>query len=86
MMRIRAAMIGCLAISVLAGPLGSASALAQPAPAPDYGAPITLDQAKEAAAAAQVEARKNGWRMAVSFCRGSDRARSAAHHLTRAAT
>src|SRR5262249_23079782 len=39
---------------------------AQPTPPPDYGAPITLDQAKEAAFAAQAEARKNGWRMAIA--------------------
>ena len=35
-------------------------------PAPDYGVPITIDQAKEAAAAAQAEAKKNGWRMAIA--------------------
>src|SRR5262249_30011347 len=29
-------------------------------------APITLDQAKEAASAAQAEAKKNGWRMAIA--------------------
>jgi len=39
---------------------------AQPTQSPDYGAPITLDQAKEAAFAAQAEARKNGWRMAIA--------------------
>ena len=35
-------------------------------PAPDYGVPITNEQAKEAASAAIAEARKNGWRMAVA--------------------
>jgi uncharacterized protein GlcG (DUF336 family) len=35
-------------------------------PAPDYGASITIEQAKEAAAAALGEARKNNWRMAVA--------------------
>lgn len=55
-------------VSVLAaGFLLSASAHAQqPSPPPDYGAPITLDQAKEAVEAAQAEARRNGWRMAVA--------------------
>jgi uncharacterized protein GlcG (DUF336 family) len=62
MMRIRAVMIGCLVV----GLLGSASAPAQPTPPPDYGAPLTLDQAKDAASAAQAEARKNGWRMAIA--------------------
>src|SRR5262249_56663730 len=37
-----------------------------PTPPPDYGAAITLDQAKEAASAVQVEAKKNGWRMAIA--------------------
>jgi glc operon protein GlcG len=34
---------------------------------PDYGAPITVDQAKGAAAAAIAEAAKNGWHMAVAI-------------------
>jgi len=37
-----------------------------PTPPPDYGAPINNEQAKEAAAAAITEARKNGWRMAIA--------------------
>ena len=52
-----------------AGLLIGTSARAQPPsppPAPDYGAPITIDQAKEAAAAATGEARKNGWHMAIA--------------------
>ncbi len=35
-------------------------------PAPEYGAPISIDQAKEAAAAVIAEAKKNGWHMAVA--------------------
>jgi uncharacterized protein GlcG (DUF336 family) len=35
-------------------------------PAPDYGQPISNDQAKAAAAAALAEAKKNSWRMAVA--------------------
>ncbi len=31
-----------------------------------YGVPVTLEQAKKAAAAAQAEARKNGWLMAIA--------------------
>jgi uncharacterized protein GlcG (DUF336 family) len=50
--------------------LGSA-ALAQqpaspPAPAVDYGPPITNEQAKTVAAAALAEAKKNNWRMAFT--------------------
>jgi len=52
--------------ALAAGLLLGASGHAQPLPPPDYGAPITLDQAKEAAAAAQAEARRNGWRMAIA--------------------
>jgi uncharacterized protein GlcG (DUF336 family) len=60
-MRIRALIVGCAAGTFLLG----ASAHAQ-TPPPDYGVPITLDQAKEATAAAQAEAKKNGWRMAFA--------------------
>jgi glc operon protein GlcG len=38
----------------------------QPTAPPEYGSPISNDQAKEAAAAALAEAKKNGWRMAVA--------------------
>jgi glc operon protein GlcG len=70
MMRIRALIVGCTFLlwaylgAFLVAFLG-ASAHAQ-TPPPDYGVPITLDQAKEAAAAAQAEAKKNGWRMAIA--------------------
>ena len=45
--------------------LGLGTAQAQQ-PAPEYGAPISIDQAKEAAAAVIAEAKKNGWHMAVA--------------------
>ena len=41
------------------------SAAAQQAPLP-YGAPVTLDAAKKAVAAAAAEARKNNWLMAIA--------------------
>jgi len=37
------------------------------APRPDYGPPITNEQAKAVAAAAVAEAKKNNWRMAISI-------------------
>jgi len=45
----------------------SAGASAQQPPAPPpYGSPgVTLDQAKKAVDAAEAEAKKNGWRMAI---------------------
>jgi uncharacterized protein GlcG (DUF336 family) len=62
-----------LALTITAGLLLGAGAHAQPpAPpppppaAPEYGLPISSEQAREAAAAALAEARKNGWRMAVA--------------------
>jgi uncharacterized protein GlcG (DUF336 family) len=46
----------------------AASAHAQaPTPAPDYGPPINNEQARQAAAAALDEAKKNNWRMAVAI-------------------
>jgi len=38
-----------------------------PPPAPPYGSPITLEQAKKVAAAAEAEARKNNWTEAVAI-------------------
>src|SRR5512134_3925832 len=60
---------------IAAGPSAGPSLAQQPAqapaapaasPAPDYGLPISTDQAKAVAAAAIDEARKNNWRMAVA--------------------
>lgn len=38
-----------------------------PPPAPPFGAPITLDQAKKVAAAAEAESKKNGWNHGVAI-------------------
>src|SRR5439155_15265534 len=38
-----------------------------PAPPPPYGAPIGLDAAKKAMAAAEAEATKNNWSMAIAI-------------------
>ena len=43
-----------------------AAGLAQ-AQIPQYGSNVTLDQARKAAAAAEAEARKNGWPMAIAI-------------------
>src|ERR1700742_3578244 len=43
------------------------SPAASPAPQPDYGPPITNEQAKAVAAAAFAEAKKNNWRMAFAI-------------------
>jgi glc operon protein GlcG len=47
------------------GLLGSVSTSAQPLPNP-YGAPVTTDVARKAAAAALNEAKKNGWTVAAA--------------------
>jgi uncharacterized protein GlcG (DUF336 family) len=39
---------------------------AAPPPPPDYGTPLTLEQAKKAVAAAEEEAKKNGWGMNIA--------------------
>ena len=59
-----------LAVFALTG--GSVSAqqstgTQQPAPAPPYGPPITLEQAKRVMAAAELEAAKNSWQVAVTI-------------------
>jgi glc operon protein GlcG len=67
MMRIRALM----ALTIGAGLWLGAPAFAQPpaptpAPSPEYGLPLTNAQAREAAAAALLEAKNNNWRMAIA--------------------
>jgi uncharacterized protein GlcG (DUF336 family) len=57
-------MLSLLTIAVVVAALFAGAALAQ-SPLP-YGAPISLDSAKKAAAAAVAEARKNNWTMAVA--------------------
>ena len=48
--------------------LSAGSALAQaPVASPPYGPPITLDQAKRAMAAAELEAAKNSWQVAITI-------------------
>jgi uncharacterized protein GlcG (DUF336 family) len=51
--------------TIMAG--GATMAQQTASPPPDYGTPITIDQAKGAAAAAVAEAAKNGWHMAVAI-------------------
>lgn len=58
-----------LALLALSAALAAGPVLAQTtpaAPAPLYGPPITLAQAKTAVVAAQAEARKQGWLMVVT--------------------
>jgi uncharacterized protein GlcG (DUF336 family) len=58
-MKIHLAVRGAAAMVLMA----SGAALAQ---VPQYGANVTLDQARKVAAAADAEAKKNGWPMAIA--------------------
>lgn len=56
------------ALAVAAGPaLAQQPAAPTPAPVLPYGPPITLDQAKRVMAAAELEAAKNSWPVAVTI-------------------
>jgi glc operon protein GlcG len=65
---VRAAAIAlCATLPALAQqPAASATPAAAP-PRTPYGAPITLEAAKKAMAAAEAEAAKNGWPMAIAI-------------------
>jgi len=55
----------CTVLSI--GAAAEAQQPAAPPPPPAYGAPgVTLEQAKKAVEAAEAEAKKNGWRMAIA--------------------
>jgi glc operon protein GlcG len=55
-----------LAATALAQQPAAPPTAAAPPPAPDYGPPITNEQAKAVAAAGVAEAKKNNWRMAFA--------------------
>jgi len=60
-------MKACTALFAAAVALSLPLAAQQPAPIPQYGPQITMEQAKRVAAAADAEARKNGWPMAIAI-------------------
>jgi glc operon protein GlcG len=64
MFTLACAVAGTLALA--AGPAVTQQPPA-PAPMPPYGAPITLDQAKRVMAAAELEAAKNSWQVAITI-------------------
>lgn len=57
--------LACAALAATALTFAPTRSRAQDAP--PYGAQITLDVARKVAAAAEVEARKNNWRMAIAI-------------------
>jgi uncharacterized protein GlcG (DUF336 family) len=70
MYRLSAFTLSACAALLLAGAVHAQQQPAAPAspppPPPAYGAPITLEQAKAAATAAEAEATKNGWNMVIA--------------------
>ena len=56
------ALLGAVALSIVPALAQAPSAVALP-----YGPPITLDQAKRAMAAAELEAAKNSWQVAITI-------------------
>ena len=55
------------ALAVLALAAGSAAPVLAQSATPPYGPPITLDDAKRAMAAAELEAAKNSWQVAITI-------------------
>src|SRR6516225_12231815 len=60
------ALLGAVALSIVPA-LAQAPSAAPSAVALPYGPPITLDQAKRAMAAAELEAAKNSWQVAITI-------------------
>ena len=67
MFRMFAPACALAAFFVVAGPALAQQLLRAAAVTPPYGPPITLDQAKRAMAAAELEAAKNSWQVAVTI-------------------
>lgn len=59
----------CLKTLALASAIsfGSIASVSAQTPPPQYGAPLTLDAAKKAMAAAEAEANKNNWAVAIAI-------------------
>ena len=55
------------AFALVAGSALAQQAVPPPPPSPPYGPPITLEQAKRAMAAAELEAAKNSWQVTISI-------------------
>jgi glc operon protein GlcG len=67
--RVTTSLAVCAALTIATGAWAQqpTPAAPPPAPAPAYGTPgVTLEQAKKAVEAAEAEAKKNGWRMAIA--------------------
>jgi len=59
--------LACWCAVAAGAALAQQPAMPPPAPMPPYGPPITLDQAKRVMAAAELEAAKNSWQVAITI-------------------
>jgi glc operon protein GlcG len=66
-MRISTTVVALLLTTTATAGRAAAQTPAAPPVRPPYGTPVTLAQARSIAAAAESEARRNGWRMAVAI-------------------
>jgi len=67
MSRMLALACALAAFAIAAGSSLAPALAQQPAATPPYGPPITLDDAKRAMAAAELEAAKNSWQVAITI-------------------
>jgi len=61
------ALLCALALVAVTPVIAQQAPAAAPPPQPAYGSPITLDQAKRVMAAAELEAAKNSWAVAITI-------------------
>ena len=71
MLALACALMGALAVAAAPAlaqqPPAAPPAAPLPPPMPPYGPPLTLDQAKRVMAAAELEAAKNSWQVAITI-------------------
>jgi uncharacterized protein GlcG (DUF336 family) len=62
-----AALVVLFTVAAVSAQQPTTPAPAAPAPPPDYGAPISLEQAKKVMAGAEAEAKKNKWNVVIAI-------------------
>jgi uncharacterized protein GlcG (DUF336 family) len=62
-----AALVVLFTVAAVSAQQPTTPAPAAPAPPPDYGAPISLEQAKKVMAGAEAEAKKNRWNVVIAI-------------------
>ncbi len=67
MLKLKSLLIACTFVAATATTVAAQTAAPAAPPVVPYGAPITLEAAKKVMAAAEAEAVKNGWPMAIAI-------------------